>query len=161
MLDEHLEDIDWQKYKLTNDDCTSITLTAPVELNDDEYLYSLEPGLYYAAGPKSSPSGSSGFVTVNKRASTKIVYFQPYNQDKIFINRHYQNWSGWKELTNNQSDTGWIPYSTINGVEKNVMYMNSSNKGFECAYRIIKQGDVITRKLRVNARNLTNGVVFA
>jgi len=161
MLDEHLEDIDWQKYKLTNDDGTSITLTAPVELNDDEYLDSLEPGLYYAAGPKSSPSGSSGFVTVNKRASTKIVYFQPYNQDKIFINRHYQNWSGWKELTNNQSDTGWIPYSTINGVEKNVMYMNSSNKGFECAYRIIKQGDVITRKLRVNARNLTNGVVFA
>src|SRR5699024_5166822 len=51
----------WQKYKFTNDDGTSITLTHPVELNDDEYLDSLEPGLYYAAGPKSSPSGSSGF----------------------------------------------------------------------------------------------------
>lgn len=140
----------WQKCKLTNDDGTSITLTDPVELNDDEYLDSLEPGLYYAAGPKSSPSGSSGFVTVNKRYSTKIVYFQPYNQDKIFINRFYTSWSGWKEVTTNQTDTGWLPLRLKNG------YKKSSTPDFEPSYRVIDNGDFKQVYVRLGVENLAN-----
>ena len=141
----------WQKYKLTNDDGTSITLTHPVELNDDEYLDSLEPGLYYAADPKSSPSGSSGFVTVNKRSSTKIVYFQPYNQDKIFINRFHTSWSGWKEVTTNQTDTGWLPITIKNG------YNKSTIPDFEPSYRVIDYGTYKKLYVRLGVTNLTNG----
>src|SRR5699024_4993085 len=141
----------WQKYKLTNDDGTSITLTHPVELNDDEYLDSLEPGLYYAAGPKSSPSGSSGFVTVNKRYSTKIVYFQPYNQDKVFINRFYTSWSGWKEVTTNQTDTGWLPITIKNG------YNQSTIPDYEPSYRVIDYGTHKKVFVRLGVINLTSG----
>ncbi len=141
----------WQKYKITNDNGTSITLTHPVELNDDEYLDSLEPGLYYAAGPKSSPSGSSGFVTVNKRASTKIVYFQPYNQDKIFINRFYTSWSGWKEVTTNQTDTGWLPITIKNG------YNKSTLPDYEPSYRVIDYGTHKRIFVRLGVTNLTSG----
>ena len=142
---------DWQKYKLTNDDGTSITLTHPVELNDDEYLDSLEPGLYYAADPKSSPSGSSGFVTVNKRSSTKIVYFQPYNQDKIFINRFHTSWSGWKEVTTNQTDTGWLPITIKNG------YNKSTLPDYEPSYRVIDYGTHKKVFVRLGVTNLTSG----
>lgn len=141
----------WQKYKLTNDDGTSITLTHPVELNDDEYLDSLEPGLYYAADPKSSPSGSSGFVTVNKRSSTKIVYFQPYNQDKIFINRFHTSWSGWKEVTTNQTDTGWLPITIKNG------YNKSTIPDFEPSYRVIKYDTHRKVYVRLGVTNITSG----
>ena len=141
----------WQKYKLTNDDGTSITLTHPVELNDDEYLDSLEPGLYYAADPKSSPSGSSGFVTVNKRSSTKIVYFQPYNQDKIFINRFHTSWSGWKEVTTNQTDTGWLPITIKNG------YNKSTLPDYEPSYRVIDYGTHKKVFVRLGVTNLTSG----
>ena len=141
----------WQKYKLTNDDGTSITLTHPVELNDDEYLDSLEPGLYYAVDPKSSPSGSSGFVTVNKRSSTKIVYFQPYNQDKIFINRFHTSWSGWKEVTTNQTDTGWLPITIKNG------YNKSTLPDYEPSYRVIDYGTHKKVFVRLGVTNLTSG----
>ena len=161
MLGEEIGKLDWQKYKLTNDDGTSITLTSPVDLGDIAYLSSLKPGEYYAAGLTGSPSGSSGFLTVLQRDTIKIIYFQPYNQDRLFVNRYYNEWFGWKEISNNQTDTGWIPYSTINGVEKDTVYKNDVDRGFDCAYRIIKQGNITTRKLRVNARNLTQGIVFA
>ena len=161
MLDEELGNLNWQKYKLTNDDGTSVILTSPVDLGDTTYLSGLTPGEYYAAAPKNSPNGVSGFLTVKQRGTIKIIYFQPYNQDRLFVNRYYNEWFGWKEISNNQTDTGWIPYSTINGVEKDTVYKNDVDRGFDCAYRIIKQGNITTRKLRVNARNLTQGIVFA
>src|SRR5699024_2413356 len=161
MLGEKLEDLDWQKYQLTNDDGTSVTLTSPVDLGDTTYLSTLKPGLYYTAGPTNSPNEASGFITVMQRSTIKIIYFQPYNQDRLFVNRYYNEWSGWKELTNNQTDTGWIPYNTMNGVEKDTVYKNDIDKGFYCSYKIIKQADITTRKLRFNARNLTQGIVFA
>ena len=156
-----LDVLDWQKYKLTNDDGTSITLETPVDLSDTTYLSTLKPGEYYAAAPTNSPSGSSGFLSVYQKETIKIIYYQPYNQDRLFVNRFYNEWSGWKELTNNQTDTGWIPYNTINGVEKNSVYKSGIDNGFDCAYRIVKNGDIIRRTLRVNAKNLTQGVNFA
>ena len=160
-LTTDLDTLTWQKYKLTNDDGTSVTLTSPVDLGDTMYLDTLKPGEYYAAAPLGSPSETSGFLTVLQRDTIKIIYFQPYNQDRLFVNRYYNEWFGWKEISNNQTDTGWIPYSTINGVEKDTVYKNDVDRGFDCAYRIIKQGNITTRKLRVNARNLTQGIVFA
>lgn len=163
MLDEQLGRLEWQKHQLTNDDGT----LQQVNLSGlDDNLYTLDSGSYYTTSTPISGMGqtsTAGFTTVHIREGgyTKYIIFKPYNSNQQFVKRYYQSWSNWEELTNNQTDTGWIPYNTINGVEKDTMFKNGTDNGFDCAYRIIKQGEVTTRKLRVNARNLTNGVVFA
>ena len=160
-LGNQLDELEWQKYKLTNDNGESTTLTSPVDLKDPAYLSGLKPGSYYAAGSTSSPNGASGFITVIQRSAIKVVYFQPYNQDRLFVNRFYNEWSGWKELTNNQYDTGWITFDLINGAKSNTAYKSSGDGGFDCAYRTIKNGDVVTKKLRINGSNLTQNQVIA
>src|SRR5699024_1380648 len=161
MLGEQLEDLDWQKYQLTNNDGTSVTLTSPVDLGDTTYLSTLKPGLYYTAGPTNSPNGASGFITVMQRLTIKIIYFQPYNQDSLFVNRYYNEWSGWKELTNSQYDTGWVTFDLINGAKSNTAYKGETDNGFDCAYRTITNGSEVTKKLRINGANLTPNQVIA
>ena len=160
-LGNQLGELEWQKYKLTNDDGTSKTLANPTDLLDTTYLDNLSPGLYYAAGPTNSPNGASGFITVMQRSTIKIIYFQPYNQDRLFVNRYYNEWSGWKELTNNQSDTGWVTFDLINGAKSNTAYKASGDGGFDCAYRTITNGNEVTKKLRINGSNLTQNQVIA
>ena len=160
-LGNQLDGLEWQKYKLTNNDGTSKTLTNPTDLLDTTYLDNLSPGLYYADGPTNSPNGASGFITVMQRSTIKIIYFQPYNQDRLFVNRYYNEWSGWKELTNNQSDTGWITFDLINGAKSNTAYKNEGDGGFDCAYRTITNGSEVTKKLRINGTNLTQNQVIA
>ena len=155
-LTEDLTALDWQKYKLTNDDGTSVTLTSPVDLGDTTYLDTLKPGEYYAAAPLGSPSKTSGFLTVLQRETVKIIYFQPYNQDKLFINRYYNEWYGWKEITNNQTDTGWVPFQLINGTLANDAFKNEGDNGFDCAYRIITNGSVTEKRVRINARKISH-----
>ena len=160
-LGTQLDELEWQKYKLTNDNGESTTLTSPVDLKDPAYLSGLKPGLYYAAGPTNSPNGDSGFITVMQRSIIKIIYFQPYNQDILFVNRYYNEWSGWKELTNNQSDTGWVTFDLINGAKSNTAYKGEIDVGFDCAYRTITNGSEVTKKLRINGTNLTPNQVIA
>ena len=160
-LTEDLTALNWQKYKLTGDDGSKIQ----VSLSDSiDNLHNLEPGQYYATGiPITVASSTSGFVNVELSAekTVKHIIFRPYSSTQIWLKRFYNTWSEWERVDNTQTDTGWIPYNTINGVEKNTVYKNDIDNGFDCAYRIIKQGDITTRKLRVNARNLTQGMVFA
>lgn len=118
---------DWQKYKITSDDGTSITLTNPVDLGSSTYLDSLKPGSYYAAGPTNSPNGASGFVTVLQRSSIKVVYFQPYNQDRFFVNRFYNTWSGWKEVSFIDPNN---PYETVQGATKKANTAESNAKTY-------------------------------
>ncbi|WP_336848948.1 BppU family phage baseplate upper protein [Staphylococcus nepalensis] len=158
MLDEQLDELEWQKYKLTNGDGSRI------EKSRIDIL-TLNTGFYEVWECTNTPLGDTGIynlIVFGKNGRKFILATHSY-ENRTFINTIHTNGNvrGWKELTNNQTDTGWIPYNTINGVEKDVMFKNSTDNGFYCAYRIIKQGDITTRKLRVNARNLTNGVVFA
>ena len=169
ILDEELEGLDWQKYKLTNDDGTRKYL-AKGSFTD---VTQLPPGLYET--PTSRNASAQGFpngigneytvlIDVNKaswgRTQIKVVQNSNFKTFLKLIDANGVD-RGWKEISNNQTDTGWIPYSTINGVEKDTVYKNDVDRGFDCAYRIIKQGNITTRKLRVNARNLTQGIVFA
>ena len=160
-LTEDLTALNWQKYKLTGDDGSKIQ----VSLSDSiDNLHNLEPGQYYATGiPITVASSTSGFVNVELSAekTVKHIIFRPYSSTQIWLKRFYNTWSEWERVDNTQTDTGWIPYTLINGVEGNTVYKNDIDNGFDCAYRIIKQGDTTTRKLRVNARNLTQGIVFA
>ena len=131
----------WQKYKLTNNDGSSKELTK-ADLLNNEYLNSLEPGNYFASEPVSTPSGTDGFVNVQKRNVIKIVYFQPQNSDKLYINRFNNVWSDWHDPLNDKesvsgsqakadkalldaktyvdksiSDTGWQELPLMGGVE--------------------------------------------
>lgn len=131
----------WQKYKLTNNDGSSKELTK-ADLLNNEYLNGLEPGSYFASESVSTPSGTDGFVNVQKRNVIKIVYFQPQNSDKLYINRFNNVWSNWYDPLNdkesisgsqakadkalsdakvyvdkNISDTGWQELPLMSGVE--------------------------------------------
>lgn len=161
ILDEELGNLEWQKYKLTKDDGQRIRVsdTDPVELNS---------GFYQMWKMKNAPYGddSNGqywnvdVVTAYDNAK-QIIATTSYEGRMFKKNIHKGQDRGWKELTNNQTDTGWIPYTLINGVEGNTVYKNDIDNGFDCAYRIVKNGDVVRKTLRVNARNLTQGVTFA
>ncbi|MEB2655278.1 BppU family phage baseplate upper protein [Staphylococcus haemolyticus] len=107
---------DWQKYKLIDDDGTVKSLEKGMDLEDKDFLDSLSSGFYYVPSPINPPVGYSGFLAVFKVKWVKVIYFQPYNQDRLSINRYYQEWSGWKELTDSYSDTGWQSLPLINGV---------------------------------------------
>ncbi|WP_210139456.1 BppU family phage baseplate upper protein [Staphylococcus sp. GDY8P67P] len=131
----------WQKYKLTNNDGSSKELMK-ADLLNNEYLNGLEPGSYFASESVSTPSGTDGFVNVQKRNVIKIVYFQPQNSDKLYINRFNNVWSNWYDPLNdkesisgsqakadkalsdakvyvdkNISDTGWQELPLMSGVE--------------------------------------------
>ncbi|QQS85506.1 BppU family phage baseplate upper protein [Staphylococcus carnosus] len=157
-LTTDLNALEWQKYKMTNDDGTRKTKS-----NID--ILTLDTGFYEIWECTNTPLNDTGIynlIVFAKNERKFILATQSY-ENRTFVNTIHTDGDvrGWKELTNNQTDTGWIPYNTINGVEKDTMFKNDTDNGFDCAYRIIKQGDITTRKLRVNARNLTNGVVFA
>ena len=151
----------WQKYKLTNDSGMRI-VKSEVDAVD------LSTGYYLIYKMKNDPDGKSDDlryvnvdITEGPDQTKQILATISSTGETYKKNIHKGIDSGWKEFTNNQTDTGWIPYSTINGVEKDTVYKNDVDRGFDCAYRIIKQGNITTRKLRVNARNLTQGIVFA
>src|SRR5699024_10895717 len=145
-LNEDLTSLEWQKYKLTENDGT-IKYTPKGSITD---IKTLSPGLYETVSDDDATS--QGIPVNNTYVQIKVWEDSNGSRDRD---------TGWIEVGNNQTDTGWIPYNTINGVEKDTMFKNDTDNGFDCAYRIIKQGDITTRKLRVNARNLTNGVTFA
>lgn len=159
-LTEDLTALNWQKYKLTNDNGTNILVNVE---NNIEILRELSTGFYYCTNiPITGASSTAGFVTVETRTDyLKRITFRPYNSTQEFIMRYNNTWSEWERVDTPQTDTGWIPFNTINGVEKNSVYKSDIDNGFDCAYRIVKNGDVARKTLRVNAKNLTQGVIFA
>lgn len=140
---------DWQKYKLTDDDGTVKSLTKGMDLEDKDFLDSLSAGFYYVPSPINPPVGYSGFLAVFKVKWVKVIYFQPYNQDRLSINRYYQEWSGWKELTDSYSDTGWQTLSLINGTTQSGP-MNQSK------YRVITINDTNLLFIRGTVTNIAS-----
>lgn len=161
MLDEHLEDIGWQKYKLTKDDGNNISKQG-LDLLD------LDTGFYETWDAKNDPlDGNKGIyevnVTTGARGQKTIVATQSH-LNRMFINTIHTDGKdrGWKEITTNQSDTGWIPFNLINGAKTNSAYdYGGPRNGFGCGYRTIKRGDVTERHLRINGSNVKNGQVIA
>lgn len=142
----------WQKYKLTNDDGKSHKLVN-AELDNPDYLSNLKPGFYYCPSPTGSPLDKSGFLEVYEYSNNivKHVLFRSFNLNRIFMKNCHLSWSEWKEITNNQTDTGWLPISIKNGYSKSII------PDFEPSYRVI---DYCTYKkvfVRLGVTNLTNG----
>ncbi|MDW4444442.1 hypothetical protein QI194_03140 [Staphylococcus saprophyticus] len=159
-LDEKLEGLEWQKYKLTESDGHRISVG---ELD----LLEAGTGLYETWRAKNDPlNGDIGFYHVDviegNSGRKRIVATQTYS-NRIFVNSIHTNGEvkGWKEITNNQTDTDWIPFQLINGAKSNTNYKNPGENGFDCAYRTIKNGTVTRRIVRLNGRMATHGQVIA
>lgn len=143
----------WQKYQLTGSDGTikMVNLESSVEnLNK-----MTETGFFYTTKTPDLPSdiNSSGFLTVytrNGNSPIKHIY-QPYYQNKIVVRHYYNQWSEWQEISQTQTDTGWLPITIKNG------YKKSSTPDFEPSYRVIDYGTYKKVYVRLGVMNLTNG----
>ena len=158
ILDGELEALDWQKYKLTNEN--GLVDVTNLESNLDKINNMKSTGLYYITNTPGLPDGvsSAGWLTVyvrNGEQPIKHVY-QPYYQDKIIVRHYYNEWSNWKEISSNQTDTGWVPFNLINGALANDAFKNEDDGGFDCAYRIITNGSVTEKRVRINARKISH-----
>src|SRR5699024_6949259 len=166
-LTEDLTALNWQKYKFTEDDGTIKYYTKGTITEITE----LPPGLYETdsdddATEQGIPLNNS-YVQIKVweagSGRKEIERTSTFNSEKYFrlFNTDGTRDSGWKKISNDQTDTGWIPFNLINGAESNTAYKNEGDGGFDCAYRTIKNGDVVTKKLRINGRNLTTNQVIA
>lgn len=104
----------WQKYKLTDDDGNYPN----VSLNNDlSKLQALPPGFYYGLRTPITISGvsTSGFieVSVNPPGTVKHIVYRPYNINKEFVMRYYNEWSGWE--------------NKIDGLEKTIDAQSKAN----------------------------------
>src|SRR5699024_7902190 len=157
-LDEKLEGLEWQKYKLTESDGHRISVG---ELD----LLEAGPGLYETWRAKNDPlNGDIGFyhvdVTEGKSGRKRIVATKPYS-NRIFVNSIHTDGEvkGWKEITNNQTDTGWIPFNTINGVKKDANFLSA--EAVKCSYRKVIANGVETCSIRINVKNFVNDIQIA
>ena len=151
----------WQKYKFISDSGNS----TPVSLgNDLSKLRELKPGLYYTtATPITGASSTAGFTLVEQRDSAvKRITFKPYNSNQIWVKRLYNTWNDWERIDTPQTDTGWVPFSIINGGRTNTAYgYGGSRNGYGCSYRVVTTGNKIEKHVRVNADSIVDGQVIA
>ena len=162
ILDEELGKLDWQKYKLIEDNGQRIRVsdTDPVELNS---------GFYQMWRMKNAPEGNDDNtqywnvdVTQGRDDTKQIIATISSNGKTYKKNVHKGNSTGWQPLTLKQTDTGWIPFTIINGGRTNPAYeYNGSRNGYGCSYRTITTGSKTEKYIRVNADNIAAGQVIA
>lgn len=162
-LNEDLQSLNWQKYKLTQDNGNTLyDSNFKLDFNNVEQLANLGVGTRYVVSPINAPttaSSNNGWVTKFDRGGVKYLEFRPYNSSQIFIKRYYDTWSDWEKVTTTQTDTGWIEFNLINGAATNTEY--SDRNGFKCAYRTVVNGNVTERCLRINGSNIVPGQIIA
>lgn len=157
-LDSKLNDLTWQKYKLTNDDGNR---TEKTRID----ILTLNTGFYEVWECTNTPLGDAAIynVIVFGKNGRKFILATHSYENRTFINTIHTNGNvrGWKELTINQTDTGWIPFQLINGALSNTAYKSTVDGGFDCAYRTITNGTETKKLLRLNGSNLTHNSVIA
>ena len=162
VLGNQLGELEWQKSRLTNDD-GRLQQINNFDFNNPELIFGDKSQFAYVAGSLNYPNNSTSNGTVMYLVVTtdyKRIEYRPNGSNKIFYRRKEAGvWLDWKEITNNQSDTGWIPFNLVNGAKTNTAY--TTRNGFESAYRIIKNGDVTERYLRINGSNVDHTQVIA
>lgn len=160
-VDEKLSDLNWQKYKVTNDDGSYELIAMDSDL--DAY-HNLKPGNYYTTfTPITVASSTAGFTTVITRGSNivKHIIYRPYNSKQVWMKRFYNTWNDWERIDITQTDTNWISFNLINGAVSNTAYADENSNGFTCAYRILTQGSVKRKMLRINGTNILHNQVIA
>ncbi|HJG68231.1 MAG TPA: phage baseplate upper protein, partial [Staphylococcus ureilyticus] len=159
-LGTQLGELEWQKYKLTNDDGSVISMPVGTDMNK------LGAGFYESSGFINDPLNDEGFyevIVTESKNSRKVIYATHSYSNRMFVKTFHSGGAerNWKELTNSTSDTGWVTFDLINGAKQNTAYKGEIDVGFDCAYRTITNGSEITKKLRINGSNLTPNQVIA
>ena len=162
MLDEQFENLDWQKYRFTNNDGTREYLLK----GSFDSVHDLPPGLYETVGADNAETqdlpavASNAFieidVTANESGGRKQIYMLINYSKRLFLKTIHTNEvdKGWVEMIQDTTDTGWIPFNLINGTLANDAFKNEGDNGFDCAYRIITNGSVTEKRVRINAKNI-------
>ena len=163
ILDEELEQLAWQKYKLTEPKGNQIQV---VDIDFDTVDQTLSPGFYWVSGGTNRPVNINGFLTLRQgTGSTSYIkaIYEPFNSNDVYVRTKNANfgWTEWQNLAIKQTDTGWVTFDLINGAESNTAYKGEADNGFDCAYRTITNGSEVTKKLRINGTNLTPSQVIA
>ena len=156
-LGNQLDELEWQKYKLTNDNGNANVVTDLDMENIEEKI--TRPGYYWLSSVTNGPVNINGILLAIHGASDsyKKFIYTPHNSNRVFLkSKNGSVWSGWKELTNNQYDTGWVTFDLINGAKSNTAFKVEGDGGFDCAYRTITNGSKIEKRVRINASNLTH-----
>ncbi|MGI2282573.1 hypothetical protein [Staphylococcus cohnii] len=161
-LTEDLTALEWQKYKLTQDNGAPFTLNE-FDFND---IDTLETGNYFLNTVYNSPFKGTpyGYLKIEKATNnSRKAIATPGNSNQYYVKYKWNGkWSDWEEINTKVSDTGWIPFNLINGAKTNSAYdYGGPRNGYGCAYRTIKRGDVTERHLRINGSNVTQGQVIA
>lgn len=162
-LTTDLDALTWQKYKLTNDDGGRIRISGidPATLNAGFYqiwnTYNMPPD---------TTDGSNAYWNVDVSFgadNTKQILAALSGNGKAYLKNIHKNIdNGWKKITNDQTDTGWVPFTIINGGRTNTAYdYGSSRNGYGCSYRTIKNGSVTQKFVRVNADNVSHSQIIA
>lgn len=173
MLDEEIENLDWQKRKLTNDDGSrqwlrSITNTDITTLPTGLYEFSTSSDTDWDLCKIPNFTGmrighlASLDVTTSGNGRKQFTYRQNH-YNRMFVSTLHTNgaWREWKEITFEQTDTGWIPFKLINGAISNTAFKGTYDNGFDCAYRIETRGSVTEKTIRFNGKNLKQSQVIA
>lgn len=157
-LDTNINSLNWQKYKLTNDDGSYQVIAIGDNLDN---LYNLPAGNFYTTSvPITGASSTAGFTSVEKRENVvRRITFRPYNSKQTWVKRFYNTWSDWERVDSTSTDTGWVEFNLINGAATNTEY--NDRNGFKCAYRTIVNGSVTERCLRINGSNIVPGQTIA
>ena len=160
ILDGELEALEWQKYKLTEDNGSFKCLDVGTD------MLTLKAGSYESSGFVNDPLDDAGFYEVTVTESyngRKVIHAVHSYSNRYFVKTIHTNGEdkGWKELTSNQTDTGWVPFQLINGAEANTTFKADTDRGFDCAYRIEKRGDVTEKSIRINASKLSHSQQIA
>ena len=166
-LTEDLTALNWQKYKFTEDDGTIKYYTKGTITDITE----LPPGLYETVSDDDATEQgiplNNSYVQIKVweagSGRKEIELTSTFNSEKYFRLFHTDGTrdSGWKKISNDQTDTGWIPFQLINGAKSNTNYKNPGENGFDCAHRTIKNGTATRRIVRLNGRMATHGQVIA
>ena len=156
-LTTDLDSLTWQKKKLTNDDGGRIRIS-------DVDPTTLDAGFYQIWKtynmPPDTTDGSTAYWNVDVSFGaddTKQILAVLSGSGKAYLKNVHKNIdNGWKEITKDQTDTGWIPFDLINGAKSNTAFKNEGDGGFDCAYRIITNGSVTEKRVRINARKISH-----
>ena len=157
ILDEELEELTWQKHKLTNDNGNS-NVVNDLDMENIEGKIT-KAGSYWVSGVTNGPVNINGILLAIHGGSDsyKKFIYTPHNSNRIFLkSKNGSVWIDWQEVSNNQTDTGWVPFQLINGALANDAYKNEGDGGFDCAYRIITNGSVTEKRVRINARKISH-----
>lgn len=160
ILDEELGKLNWQKSKLTEDNGT-LGKYDNLDFNEPETVLNNKSVFGYVGFSANVPNGVSStgyFKYIVRTQNYGKMEYRPFNTNRIF-EKTKQNgvWNDWTEITNNQTDTGWIPFTLINGALSNTAYKATTDAGFDCAYRIVVNGTQTKKMVRINGSNISPG----